>query len=883
MSESPSFFDPTYPVWESYDPKRELLVARVAFVDGPDGVFDYKIPERLAERVVPGVRVLVPLGAKNRSVTAYCLEVKQEEESPQEACEPQPRVKKSAPSKKPAPAAPSLFAELEPIPDADPDASESCAPADSDSSSAPRPKRFRLKEITDAVDAKPLLTSKGIELALWIAKRWLAPIGATLDCVVPAGVRDTIGSRLTTVYVPAPDLDKLLKRVDSEKQRTAYDLLTPKQRYVLDELRKMDEPPTLSELARAAKCSNAPITALKNLGLLRVKRVRRVSGFYTELVEAEKKEAPTKPHVLNEEQQAALDQILESIRQEENPTFLLHGATGSGKTEVYIRAIEEIVSYGKQAIVLVPEISLTPQTVQRFRSRLGSVAVLHSRLTDLERKAEWEKIASGKAQVVVGARSAIFAPVPRLGLIVIDEEHETSFKQDVAPRYHARVVARRRAETENVPLILGSATPSLESWRNVQLKNYRLLTLAHRVRNLPQPPVYVVDMRTRTASGFTTGAICRQLRREIETALEADPTNQIVLLLNRRGYSTHMQCPACGETLKCPDCDVALTHHITQQIAICHYCDYQIPAPKTCPYCGFQGVKYGGFGTQKLEQEFCVSFPNAPILRMDSDTTQAKDAHEKGLSAFRRGEYRVLLGTQMIAKGLDFPNVVLVGIVNADVALHLPDYRAAERTFNLILQASGRAGRGDKEGKVVVQSYYPDHPAIVAAMKGDYIGFANEELKARRTLGYPPFSSAVRFVVRGPVESETAEFARELAAALKESIREVNLAHGFDPSAPENQRRSEPEQSLDAARDASGRNFASLRPPKRPRPPLLARIVGPAPAPFAKLRGNFRYHLQLFGSPGTLLREAAENTLKSKLRPPKDVQWIVDVDPLDSL
>ncbi len=865
-SELPGFFDPTYPGWESYDPRAEIGVAKVAFVDGPDGLFDYKIPERLRDRVVPGVRVLVPLGIKNRSVTAYCVDVEtrvEEKDAPEPVkTSPKPKPKKND--------APLLFAELEtPEPEPEP------VPV------APKKKVFKLKEVGNVVDAKPLIDKKGIELALWIAKRYLAPIGPTLDCAIPAGVRDAIGSRLTTVYELAPDLDKLLKRIDAAKQKSAYDLLTPKQRFVLEEMKKLDEPPTLSELTRVAKCSNAPITALKNMGMLKIRRVRRVSDFYTELVEAQRAEAPTKPHVLNDEQQAALDAIFDALNKKEAPTFLLHGATGSGKTEVYIRAIEEVVSYGKQAIVLVPEISLTPQTVQRFRARLGSVAVLHSRLTDLERKAEWEKIATGKAQVVVGARSAIFAPVPRLGLIVIDEEHETSFKQDVAPRYHARVVAKRRSQVENAPLILGSATPSLESWRNVQLKNYRLLTLAHRVRNLPQPPVYVVDMRTKTASGFSTGAICRQLRREIESALEADPTNQIVLLLNRRGYSTHIQCQSCGETLKCPECDVALTHHITQQIAICHYCDYQIPAPKACPYCGFTGVKYGGFGTQKLEQEFCASFPNAPILRMDSDTTQAKDAHEKGLSAFRRGEYRVLLGTQMIAKGLDFPNVVLVGIVNADVALHLPDYRAAERTFNLILQASGRAGRGDKEGKVVVQSYYPDHPAILAAMRGDYLGFANTELNARRVMGYPPFTAAIRFVVRGPNEQEAAGFAQQLAQTVRDAIRTVNLEHGYDMSNP-------PQAPIESdpngmQRDAMGRTIVAANRMQRPRPPLVARIVGPAPAPFAKLRGNFRFHLQLFGYPGTLLREAAEKALTAKLNAPRDVQWIVDVDPLDSL
>ncbi len=859
-----SFFDASFPAWETYDPKREINVAKVAFVDGPDGVFDYKIPDRLADAVVPGVRVLAPLGVRNRSVTAYCVEVVQRDASEfaQDAAPSQSA--KRAPAK--SPSATPLFAEADdPAPEPEPE--------------PPQTKKiFKLKELTDAVDRKPVLSPKLLELGLWLAKRYLSPIGATLDGIVPVGVRDSIGTRLTTVYELAPNADKLLARVDSVKNKSQYDLLTPKQRFVLDELRKLDEPPTASELARIAKCSIAPITALKNLGVLKLRRVRRVSDFYTELIEAEKHVEPGKPHVLNDEQQAALDAILGALRNEEAPTFLLRGATGSGKTEVYIRAIEEVVSYGKQAIVLVPEISLTPQTVQRFRARLGAVAVLHSRLTDLERKAEWEKIATGKAKVVVGARSAIFAPTPRLGLIVIDEEHETSFKQDVVPRYHARVVARWRAQRENAPLVLGSATPSLESWRNVQLNNYRLLTLSRRVRNLPMPPVYVVDMRTKTASGFSVGALCQRLCRDIEAALDADPTNQVVLLLNRRGYSTHIQCPSCGETLKCPDCDVALTHHITQQIAICHYCDYQIPAPKTCPYCGANAIKYGGFGTQKLEQEFATRFPNVPLLRMDSDTTQAKDAHEKFLSAFRRGEYRVLLGTQMIAKGLDFPNVVLVGIINADVALHLPDFRASERTFDLILQASGRAGRGDKEGKVVVQTYQPDHPAIVAASRGEYEEFAESELKLRRMTGFPPFMSAIRFIVRSPSEQDADEFAKRLAEELRGAIRAVNLERGFNPSAP-----PPPPAGNEMFRDAAGRTFISPQAVQRPRPPLAAKILGPAPAPFAKLRGNYRFHLQALGAPGDLLREAAERVCAAKLKTPRDVQWIVDVDPLDSL
>lgn len=857
------FFDPDLPVWENYDPNAEALVAKVVFSDGPDGEFDYKVPERLRDRIAPGMRVLAPLGARNRSVVAYCVAL--EKRAIKEVDVP-PRAHKRPASK--SDATPTLFD----IPE-----DNSVKSAESATEPATR-KSFRIKEISKLVDQTPLLSDKALEMARWLSKRYLCPLGQTLDGILPSCVRDAIGARTTSVCTLANDVDARLKRVDSEKKQTLYDQLTPKQRYCLDELRRAAEPPTTAELARMAKCSTAPIVALKNLGLIVMKRTRRTSRFYDELANASKSTKRVEPHELNPDQQNALDSILDAIRNGRNDVFLLHGATGSGKTEVYIDAIEEVVSYGKQAIVLVPEISLTPQTVQRFRARLGDVAVLHSRLTELERKAEWDKIANGRAQVVVGARSAIFAPCKRLGLIVIDEEHETSFKQDVAPRYHARVVARYRAEQDKAPLVLGSATPSLESWRNAQLGGYKLLSLPRRVRDLPQPPVYAVDMRERVASGFTRGALCERLCRDIELALDDDPKNQIILLLNRRGYSTHIQCPSCGETLKCPNCDVALTHHITQQIAICHYCDYQIPAPRECPYCKFAGIKYGGFGTQRLEQEFGARFPNAPILRMDSDTTQAKDAHERALEAFQRGDYRVLLGTQMIAKGLDFPNVVLVGIVNADAALYLPDFRAPERVFNLILQAAGRAGRGDKEGKVVVQTYCPDHPAIMAAIQGDYVGFAEAELASRRALGYPPFFASVRFVIRGPDEDETREFANALAETFKRAVYEINLERGYDQKNPP------PAVEPEASRDAAGRNVVSLGGPRRPRPPLLVRALGPAPAPFAKLRGAYRFHLQTMGAPGDLLREAARRVMEARdLKRPRDVQWIVDVDPLDAL
>ncbi len=497
--------------------------------------------------------------------------------------------------------------------------------------------------------------------------------------------------------------------------------------------------------------------------------------------------------------------ILEVLNQRRHATVLVHGVTGSGKTEVYIQAIQEVIRFGRQAIVLVPEISLTPQTVRRFRTRFDHVAVLHSHLSDSDRHWEWQRIAGGEVQVVVGARSAVFAPVPNLGLVVLDEEHENSFKQETAPRYHARDVALRRAAQENIPLVLGSATPSLESWHRAQCGQYRLVEMPRRVLNRPMPAVGTIDLRDEFRSRTTRGAIHRQLHQAIGESLRDG--GQVILLLNRRGFSTHIQCPSCGEVVRCPECEIALTHHRTEEIALCHYCDYQIPAPAACPSCQFAGISYRGLGTQRLEAEVRARFPGVRCLRMDTDTMQSRGAHERALDSFRSGEVKILLGTQMIAKGLDFPNVTLVGVINADTALHLPDFRSAERTFHLVTQVAGRTGRGEKGGRVLVQTFNPEHPAIQAAVRHDYHAFANGELPIRQMFSYPPFSTMARFVVRGPGEKATEQYAQVLG------------------------------QALVAALDAENAG---------------ARVLGPAAAPFAKLRGKYRFQIQ----PGSRRRAA---------------------------
>jgi primosomal protein N' (replication factor Y) len=678
----------------------------------------------------------------------------------------------------------------------------------------------RLKSLDELIDRRSLLSPAMLRLTAWIAEYYLCGWAQVLEAVLPAGVRGQAGTRMTTLLSVDPQ----------SAGRPATLKLPEKQAAVLKVLAQAGEPLSPVQLARAAKCTQSPIAALRRKGLIRSRTGRVPTQLPAEPA------VPAEKHlVLNSDQQTALDAILAALGSRRHRTLLIHGVTSSGKTEVYIQAIQEVIHFGRQAIVLVPEISLTPQTVERFRSRFGRVAVLHSHLSDAQRHRQWQQIADGEVPVVVGARSAVFAPTPQLGLIVLDEEHETSFKQEIAPRYHARDVAIARAAAEAVPLVLGSATPSLESWNRARTGEYQLIEMPARVFNRPMPTVGTIDLRNEAYRRQSRGAIGRQLHMAMAAALEEG--GQVILLLNRRGFSTHIQCPACGNVMRCPGCDIALTHHRTEEIALCHYCDYQIPAPVTCPNCEFGGIRYGGRGTQRLEAEVRARFPDVPCLRMDTDSMQARGSHERAFLAFRSGKVRILLGTQMIAKGLDFPNVTLVGVINADTALHFPDFRAAERTFHLVTQVAGRTGRGPKGGRVLVQTFNPDHPAIQAAVRHDYAAFAAGELPIRQMFRYPPFAAMIRLVIRGPAALVAAEFAGHLADRLRSALTE---------------------------RQAD------------------ARVLGPAPAPFAKLRGKYRFQVQVQGPDGDALRASARQAT-ADLRPPEGVQWIVDVDPMDML
>ncbi len=757
--------------WEA-DDADERLVASVVFPTGPDKPFDYLVPDALRDAIGPGRRVRAPFGRGDRSAVGYCVR---------------------------------LESRVDP--------------------------RRRLKSIAEVIDGHSLLSPAMLRLTEWMADRYLSTRGQALETVLPAAVRERKGSR-TVKFVGLTERGQVdFAHRASQNQPVPGDLkLSEKQQAIVTFLGERGRPAAVGELTAALHCTMGPIGTLKRKGLIVVESRRVVADLAGETV------APREANYeLNADQRLALDAMLSAIRGGRHETLLIHGVTGSGKTEVYIQAIQEVVRYGRQAIVLVPEISLTPQTRERFRARFDSVAVLHSHLRETERHAHWLRIARGEVTVVVGARSAVFAPTPNLGLIVLDEEHESSFKQEQSPRYHARDVALYRSRAENVPLVLGSATPSLESWHRAQRGEFRLIEMPRRVFDRPMPDVGVIDLRAEFQNRYSRGAVGRQMHQAIDQALRDG--GQVILLLNRRGFSTHIQCPSCGTVVRCPHCELPLTHHRQGQRAICHYCDYESPAPSECPECKFRGIQYGGVGTERLEAEIIARFPNARVLRMDADTMQSHDSHARALGAFRDGKVDILLGTQMIAKGLDFPRVTLVGVINADIALHLPDFRAAERTFQLVTQVAGRTGRGEHGGRVLVQTFSPDHPAIRAAVRHDYAMFARQELPIREALLYPPYSEMVRVIVKGPESLPAQEFAAELAERLKGLLQPLQLTW---------------------------------------------RMLGPAPTPIAKLRGMYRFHLLIQSSDGEQLRSVLRAAMDTMPRT-GHIQWTVDVDPLEMM
>jgi primosomal protein N' (replication factor Y) len=747
-----------------------------------DQVLTYHVPDRLADSIQTGQRLRVPLGRGNQMAVGYCVQV------------------------------------------------ESLPPADLD--------RDRIKDVIDVLDPLPLIDATMLQLTRWMADYYACSWGQALDAVVPAGVKKQAGTRIGTFLVVRPEI-----RADLQAEILTR-RLPPKQAGVLEVLCRSEDPLTVGDVCRLAKCTTVPIVGLRKLGLISTVRrripfeLRERPRTHTEssggdpggapFPSSPAAKAPARPS-LTVEQSATLERLVPAIAKGEYTTFLIHGVTGSGKTEVYLAAIEEVVARGREAIVLVPEISLTPQTIRRFRRRFPRVAVLHSHMSDAERHRHWQSIASGEVQVVVGARSAVFAPARKLGLIVVDEEHESSFKQETTPRYHARDLAVKRAQMEGVPVLLGSATPSLESWHNAERGRYTCLSMPSRVGDRPMPAVELIDMRNEKA---VVGGLSDSLRQAMAKTIKDG--GQVILLLNRRGFHTFVLCPRCGFVIKCDGCDVALTYHKSRHTLICHTCDAERACPSACPSCGAPSLYYGGIGTERLEREIRSSFPDVVIRRMDSDTMRSPGSHERVLSAFKAGEVKILLGTQMIAKGLDFPNVTLVGVVNADIALHLPDFRASERTFQLVAQVAGRTGRGDKPGRVLVQTFSPDHHAIRFASTHDFLGFAQSELPEREKYGVPPFGRMARLIARGTVETSVSAYMNTLAAAARAA------AH---PS---------------------------------------VRILGPAPAPIIKIRNLFRYHLQL-RCPSARPLLNLTNSLPAQVPVPPGVELAIDVDPISML
>ncbi|MDQ0230587.1 primosomal protein N' [Metabacillus malikii] len=691
-----------------------------------DRAFDYKVPEEWQQLVSPGMRVIVPFGP--RKVQGFIVELKNQTDYE------------------------------------------------------------KLKSISDLVDLTPCLTTELIELGQWLTEKTLCFKVSAFQAMLPAAMKAKyekvirfIGDELEAlpftirpffegkIEVDLKDIEQVAsfreihKEIECGNLEVIYKVKQKTNKKTVKVIKASETFSALSEhlsaipanakkqhdiihyfitnrlneiplqlLLSETKASDTTVKALISKGILQEEN-REIYRDPYENREFEK----TNPLPLNEEQQQAIGPIIHAIDKKLHEVFLMYGVTGSGKTEVYLQSIDKVLKEGREAIVLVPEISLTPQMVHRFKGRFGSkVAVLHSGLSTGEKYDEWRKIQRKEVQLVVGARSAIFAPFEKLGMIIIDEEHESSYKQEENPRYHARDVAIYRGKQHNCPVVLGSATPTLESFARSQKGVYKLLTLKERVNKRNMPSVEIVDMREELRNG-NRSMFSASLMDKMTDRLNKH--EQTVLLLNKRGYSSFVMCRDCGYVNGCPHCDISLTYHLRGQQLKCHYCGYEEPLPNTCPECESEHIRYFGTGTQKVEEELVKILPEARIIRMDVDTTNRKGAHEKLLTKFGQKQADILLGTQMIAKGLDFPDVTLVGVLTADTMLNLPDFRASEKTFQLLTQVSGRAGRHELPGEVVIQTYTPEHYSIQLSSQYDYDSLFRHEMQLRKTHAYPPY------------------------------------------------------------------------------------------------------------------------------------------------
>jgi len=681
-----------------------------------------------------------------------------------------------------------------------------------------------LKSIARVVGKKPLVEENILALARWMADYYCCPVEQAVRTVLPSAVRRKGARFKEQLFVEiterARDVDAVAElRVKAEAQARVLDTLLA------------GGAATVQHVAEEAGVTSATVRALEKKGFVRIGRQvmhRAAGGASGEIL-------PTGHLELMPQQAEALVAVTQAIDTLKPSVVLLFGVTGSGKTEVYLQAIDHVLKKGGGCIVLVPEISLTPQTVDRFRSRFGdTVAVLHSELSQGERHDEWHRVHEGRARIAIGPRSAVFAPVRNLGLIVVDEEHEPSYKQEEAPRYHARDMAVLRGRMDRCAVVLGSATPSLESLYNTQIGKYAMVRMPHRVDHQKMPAMRVVDMRQELEREGKVYVLSRDLKEAIRQRL--DRAEQTMLFLKRRGFATSLVCPHCGTVAQCDHCSVAMTYHKPTDTLRCHICGAGRAVPDRCPNpeCRDPAFKYSGVGTQRVEEVLQKVFPKARVQRMDSDTMTRKDAYRRALGDFRAGKIDILIGTQMIAKGLHFPNVTLVGVINADLSLHIPDFRGGERTFQLLTQVSGRAGRGDVVGEVIVQTFTPFHAAIQAARRLDYDGFFDQEIEFRRELLYPPFGHLVLITLRG----------------LKEELVQF-----------------------------SGQSFARA---------LQARIsadvvlAGPTPAPLARAKGEYRFQI-LLRAPTARHIIAPLKELQKTFTWPEDVAVAIDVDALSLL
>lgn len=687
---------------------------------------------------------------------------------------------------------------------------------------------YEVKDIAK-IEVQSLTTEK-ILLSKWMAKKYFSNVSECMNLMLkPGTTTKNFANRAkdkTAIFVSlALEKEKVQEYINNNK------IKSEKQKRILNYLienEKIMQP----ELIERTETSRAIIKTLEKNGLLKLQEEKVIRNPLKN-----KNIKQTNKLKFTEEQEEAYIKVSNTIEKQEYKKYLLYGVTGSGKTEIYLQLIEKVINEGKSAIMLVPEISLTPQMINRFIERFGKeiIAVLHSKLSVGERYDSWERIENGEARIVIGARSAIFAPVCNLGIIIIDEEHDSSYKSEMAPRYNAKEVATQIAKYNNIPLLLGSATPDIVTFYKAQNEDIELLKLSKRANNSSLPNVQVVDLKQELANGNRT-MISVKLYKLIQENLKNK--KQTILFLNRRGFSTFVMCRDCGYVAKCKNCNISLTYHKKEEKLKCHYCGYEEEIHKICPECGSKKIKYFGTGTQKLELEINKIFPTASTIRMDIDTVTKKNSHEEILEKFNKDKIDILIGTQMIVKGHHFPNVTLVGVVSADGSLNIDDYRASERTFDILVQVAGRAGRENLQGNVIIQTYNPDNYSIQYAKKQNYDEFYNVEIKLRNQLRYPPFCDIIMFGISGETEEIVSKTAEKLYRNLKEQI--------------------EKEQ-------------------------IIANVLKPLPAPIDKIKNRYRWRIIIKAKVNDKLIDIINECLYSKEILKNNARIIADINPTNMM